>query len=70
MNSVYLNPEYDAEVQRLKEQLSLLREHYGVEDIPQKGDPRGKELKLRQQKNIERARRGQETLDWKTDYNR
>jgi hypothetical protein len=70
MNSVYSNPEYAVEVQRLKEQLGLLRQHYGVEEVPQTSDPRGKELRLRQQKNHERARRGVETLDWKTDYTR
>jgi arylsulfatase A-like enzyme len=62
MNSVYSNPEYESEVQRLKEQLGELREQYGVEEIPQKGDPRNEELRLRQQKNRERAERGLKAL--------
>jgi arylsulfatase A-like enzyme len=70
MDSVYSNPEYEAEVERLKQQLGELREHYGVEDVPQKSDPRGQTLKQRQQKNFERVSRGLDAIDWKSDINR
>jgi arylsulfatase A-like enzyme len=58
MNSVYSNPEYEATVHRLKEQLGKLRDQYGVVDEVPYVDPRKKELKLQQQQNQERAQRG------------
>jgi arylsulfatase A-like enzyme len=70
MDSVYSNPEYEAVVERLKQQLGELRKHYGVEDVPQKSDPRGQTLKQRQQKNFERVSRGLDAIDWKSDINR
>jgi arylsulfatase A-like enzyme len=61
MNSVYANPDYAATVQRLKEQLGKLREQYGVVEVPQV-DRRNEGLKLEQQQNLERSRRGLEAL--------